>query len=105
MNNFASIQQTKQARIDNEEARKEANRTRNKERIRDLKVQGKTARQNKVGMIGQRAVSNQYTDGAGRLTDMMNNGMYGTPEFRALQQDQQRLSKEYGIPSHESENW
>ena len=56
-------------------------------------------------MIGKRAVSNQYTGGAGRLTDMVNNGMYGTPEFRALQQEQQRLSKEYGIPSHESENW
>ena len=79
MNNFASIQQTKQVRIDNEEARKAANRTRNKERIRDLKVQGKTARQNKVGMIGQRAVSNQYTGGAGRLTYMINIGMYGTP--------------------------
>lgn len=105
MNNFASIQQAKQTRIDNEEARKAANRTRNKERIRDLKAQGKTARQNKVGMIGQKAVSSQYTNGVGRLTDMMNNGMYGTPEFRALQQDQQRLSKEYGIPSHESENW
>lgn len=105
MNNFASIQQAKQTRIDNEEARKAANRTRNKERIRDLKAQGKTARQNKVGMIGQKAVSSQYTNGVGRLTDMMNNDMYGTPEFRALQQDQQRLSKEYGIPSHESENW
>lgn len=105
MNNFASIQQAKQTRIDNEEARKAANRTRNKERIRDLKAQGKTARQNKVGMIGQKAVSSQYTNGVGRLTDMMNNGMYGTPEFRASQQDQQRLSKEYGIPSHESENW
>ncbi|MCA4662771.1 hypothetical protein [Bacteroides xylanisolvens] len=105
MNNLASIQQAKQARIDKEEARKAANRARNKERIRDLKLQGKTARQNKVGMIGQRAVSNQYTNRVGRLTDMMNNGMYGTPEFRALQQDQQRLSKEYGFPSHESENW
>ena len=105
MNNLASIQQAKQARIDKEETRKAANRARNKERIRDLKLQGKTARQNKVGMIGQRAVSNQYPNGVGRLTDMMNNGMYGTPEFRALQQEQKRISKEYGFTGHESENW
>lgn len=105
MGQFASIQQSKQARIDNEEARKAANKARNKERVHELKAQGRTARQNMVGMIGRRAVSSQYTNNIGRLTDMKNNGMYGTPEFRSLQQEQQRLSKEYGITSHESENW
>jgi len=105
MGQFASIQQSKQTRIDNEEARKAANKARNKERVRELKAQGRAARQNRVGMIGRRAVSNQYTDNIGRLTDMKNNGMYGSPEFRSLQQEQQRLSKKYGITSHESENW
>lgn len=105
MGQLASIKQDRQVQIDNEEARKAANRVRNKERVRDLKAQGKAARQNRANMINRRAISNQYTNGVGQLTDMTNNGMYGTPEFRALQKDQQRLSKDYGITSHESENW
>lgn len=80
-------------------------RQNNKGKAKVARQQSYEAKRNMVGMINRRGISNAYTENVGILTDMKNNGMYGTREFRNLQQRQKKLSTEYGIPSHESEDW
>ncbi len=104
-NAVGQVAAIKQEQAYQEEMYRESNREKNKARIRELKQQGKSARQNMVGMINRRAVSNAYTEGVGRLTDYKNSGLYGSEEFHKTQQEQQRLSRTYGITAHESETW
>lgn len=105
MNNFVSIQQAKQAYQQQDASEKGSNRQKNKEKAKAARQKGREAKRNIVETINRRGISNAYTENVGILTDMKNNGMYGTREFRNLQQRQKKLSTEYGIPSHESENW
>ncbi len=99
------IAANKQANANNKAAIADANRQKNKERIRQLKERGKEIKRNMVGMISRRGASNAYTEYVGQLTDLKNNGQYGTPLFRQIQQNQKRLAEEYGLSHHESENW
>lgn len=99
------IAANKQAKANNKAAIADANRQKNKERIRQLKERGKEIKRNMVGMISRRGASNAYTEYVGQLTDLKNNGQYGSPLFRQIQQNQKRLAEEYGLPHHESENW
>lgn len=105
MNNLASIQQAKQARQQQEASVKENIRQKNKEKAKAARQKSYEAKQNKVGMINRRGVSNAYTENVGILTDMKNAGLYGTPEFRQIQQQQKKLREKYGLTYHESEDW
>ena len=105
MNNLASIQQAKQARQQQEASVKENIRQKNKEKAKAARQKSYEAKQNKVGMINRRGVSNAYTENVGILTDMKNAGLYGTPEFRQIQQQQKKLCEKYGLTYHESEDW
>lgn len=105
MNNLASIQQAKQARQQQEASVKENIRQKNKEKAKAARQKSYEAKQNKVGMINRRGVSNAYTENVGILTDMKNAGLYGTPEFRQIQQQQKKLREKYGLTYNESEDW
>lgn len=105
MNNFTSIQQAKQARQQQEASVKENIRQKNKEKAKAARQKSYEAKQNKVGMINRRGVSNASTENVGILTDMKNSGLYGTPEFRQIQQQQKKLREKYGLTYHESEDW
>lgn len=102
---MGQIAANKQTHQQQEALVKESNRQQNKEKARVARQKSYEAKRNMVEMINSRGISNAYTENVRILTDMKNTGMYGTPEFRAIQQNQKRLSKEYEIPSHESENW
>lgn len=99
------IAANKQANANSKVSITEAKRQKNKERIKQLKEQGKEARQNMHKMINRRAISNAYTEGVGQLTDLKNNGQYGSQLFRDIQQHNKSIAEKYGLPHHESENW
>jgi len=95
----------KQADNYREEVAAEANRQKNKERKKQLKEQQKYAKQEMVGMINRRAVSNAYTENVGMLTDLKNSGQYGSQQFRQIQQQNKNMREKYGLQHHESEDW
>lgn len=99
------IAANKQAENYRKEAAAEANRQKNKERKKQLKEQQKYAKQEMVGMINRRAVSNAYTENVGMLTDLKNNGQYGSQQFRQIQQQNKNIREKYGLQHHESEDW
>ena len=95
----------KQADNYRKEVAAEANRQKNKERKKQLKEQQKYAKQEMVGMINRRAVSNAYTENVGMLTDLKNSGQYGSQQFRQIQQQNKAMREKYGLQHHESEDW
>ena len=102
MNQMAALKQSsQQGKVDEAEV----NRQKNRERIRQLKQQGKEARQKMSGMINHRGVSNAYMENVGILTDLKNSGQYGTPFFRQTQEQNKKLREGYSLQHHESEDW
>lgn len=84
---------------------RDSNRLKNKEKAKAARQKSYEAKRNIVETINRRGISNAYSENVGILTDMKNNGQYGSQQFRQTQQRQKKLREKYGLTYNESEDW
>ncbi|WP_346990413.1 tetratricopeptide repeat protein [Bacteroides caccae] len=102
---MGQVAANKQERQQQEVSVRESNRLKNKEKAKAARQKSYEAKRNMTGMINRRGISNAYTENVGILTDMKNNGQYGSQQFRQTQQRQKQLREKYGLTYNESEDW
>lgn len=81
-----------------------SNRSKTKARVARLKAEMKENRKEMVSM-GGRVARSTHLGYSSQLTDLKNNGQYGTEEFRRIQEKGKNIEKKHGLTHFEQFDW